>query len=190
MKKTILSIVFGAVALVLTGCADHYPAYMAQAQKTDEANKGLVTQYFAAQSARDSVIMTSMAQKSDPTAMILYGFLQAERDAKLVNAMKGSTIKAPKTGMDIADTFVGNTVPTLIRWGAGYLMADSLIDAIGKGVTVGGDYVSVSNSGNGDGGFNWNDSSINDSYNTFETYQWGDGDSDYERDITETENNN
>lgn len=148
MKKTILGLVLGVMALVLAGCADHYPAYLQQAQKTDETNKAMVASYFGAQSARDAAIFSSM--KDNPTALVMYGFMQGDRDAKLVNSMKGSVIERPKNGWDIADTFWGNTMPTLIRWGAGYLIAGDLLDALGAGVTVGGDYVNYNNTAGGD----------------------------------------
>ena len=137
------------VMLVITGCADHYPQYMEQAQKTDTANAQLVGTYFASQAARDSVVLTKMA---DPTALVLYSMLQGQRDAQLVAQFKGSAIKAPKTGMDLWDTALGNTIPTLIRWGAGYLIAGDLLDALGAGMSVGGDYVSQTNNVDTGGG--------------------------------------
>ncbi len=105
--------------------------------------------YFASQAARDSVVLTKM---TDPTSLVLYSMLQGQRDAALVAQFKGSAIKAPKTGMDLWDTALGNTIPTAIRWGAGYLIAGDLLDALGAGMSVGGDYVSQTNNVDTGGG--------------------------------------
>ncbi len=149
MKKLITGLLLIA-ALVLAGCAtDHYPKYMEQAQKTDTANAALVGTYFNAQAARDAVVLTSL---KDPTSLVLYGMLQGQRDAALVAQFKGSAIKAPTTGMDLWNTALGNTIPTVIRWGAGYLIAGDLLDALGAGMNVGGDFVSQTNNVDTGGG--------------------------------------
>lgn len=148
MKKVLTAIIAGVMLLVLTGCAEHYGEYLTAAKQSDADNKAMVGQYFASQAARDSVVLTKM---SDPTSLVLYSMLQGQRDAALISAFKGSAIQAPTTSMDVWKVFWGNTMPTVARWGFGYLVASDLIDALGAGMTVGGDYTSMNSNFNAGG---------------------------------------
>jgi hypothetical protein len=154
MKKQILSVVIGIMALTLIGCAD-YQHYAEGQSNVMKENKALVASYFGASAARDGLVMSTM--KEDSSAAVLYAVLQGQRDAQVINSFKGGDLKAPTTGMDVANTFFGETLGTVARWGFGYLIAGDLIDALGAGVTVGGDYINTTNTVDTGGGTNWND---------------------------------
>ena len=144
MKK-IMTVIVALMALVLVGCADHYPEYAQHQAEVDNDNKAMLAAYFASQNTRDSVMFSSLNGKLDPTAAVLYSFMANQQNAAIVASFRSKGLVAPTTSMDVWNTFMGKTFPTVAKWGFSYLIAGDLFDALGAGMSVGGDYVSQTN---------------------------------------------
>ena len=143
-KKIVGWIMAIAFAVVLTGCADHTATWMAKQEQVNQDNKAILSAYFSSQSTRDAAIIQKI---NDPTALAMYSMIQGQRDSQVVTAFKTKNIPRPTNGWDVGKVFVGSTIPTFVKWGFGYLIADDLINGLTAAGTatydVGGDYINM-----------------------------------------------
>lgn len=146
---SIKKLVIGVVGLLLlAGCADHYPKYAEEQRGIAQDNKALFAQVMAARATRDAMVLPAMASNggTDKSSMMLYSIIQSDREAALANAFKTDGLEAPTTSMDVGKAFVGNFLPTLVKAGAGVIIAHDMFGALGGGggeYNVGGDFTST-----------------------------------------------
>lgn len=110
--------------LSLSGCAgkdENYNAWLTAAQKTHTDGKEQVIKYLEKGQAVDTEVLKGLAAKGNDTAIVLYGLITKDRDAAILNEFKVEVPKAPTTQNDVLNTVAKETVPTLTRWGFGYL---------------------------------------------------------------------
>jgi len=164
MKNVIAGITIGVIILTLSGCADHTAAWMERQGQINNDNKAVLSAYFSQQAARDSIILSKV---DDPTALAMYSMMQGQRDAQVAGLFRVENIERPTNGWDVGKVFVGSTVPTLIKWGFGYLAADSLISALAVPTyNVGGDYTNMNADLNATGDMSDIDLNFDTSVNT------------------------
>jgi len=134
------------VMLFITGCAENYPMYAESQRGISQDNQALAAQYFASQSGRDALVMQALSEKGDSSSLVLYSVLQGQQNAQVASAFRSKGLVAPTTGMDVFKATMENTVPTVVKWGFGYLLGSELIDALSTSTyNVGGDFTSFDN---------------------------------------------
>lgn len=146
--KLISKVILGISIIVLLGaCAtEHYDEYARQQRGIAADNQRIAQQFFAGQAARDALVLQGLGQKGDGSAMVLYSIMQGQQSMAVANAFRGQGLVAPTTNADIWKTAMGNTVPTIARWGFGYLLGSDLIEglaAAGTTYNVGRDYTNM-----------------------------------------------
>lgn len=155
MKTLLRFIVIIMVACVcLTGCAgldENYDKYSETHGKTVVKNQEVLGAYFEKTAATNQIVLSKLSSENNESAMLLYAILSNKNDQEILMTMKMSAPVAPKTQNDVLNTLVASTIPTIAKWGFGYLVADSLFENLagvgGTAVTAtGGSTVSYNRS--------------------------------------------
>ncbi len=171
-KRLTNFIVTLTLGLFLLGCATHTTEVLEHNKRIEDDKRALVAQYFATQGPIQIAAAQAMSENGETTALVLYAQLAGQQNAAVLEAFKGVAMSLPTNGYDVWNTFMGKTLPTVARWGFGYMLGSDLVEALAAGgavYNVGGDYTNnaptLNGNGNLDNTFTLNDTDIDATFN-------------------------
>jgi hypothetical protein len=138
--KTFKGLVLPVVtSFLLVGCAGDYKEYATSVERTNTANAALGASYFENQSKLMKEVAANL--KDNETALVLFAIMSQQNSGEIAKTFKSERPVKPTTGTDVLNTIAGETVPTLIQWGAGAFIGHEVVKGLTKAgkVTVKGD---------------------------------------------------
>lgn len=126
-------------SFLLVGCAGDYKEYATSIERTNTSNAALGASYFENQSKLMKEVAANL--KDNETALVLFAIMSQQNSGEIAKTFKAERPVKPTTGNDVLNTVAGETVPTLIQWGAGAFLGNEIVKGLSKAgkVTVKGD---------------------------------------------------
>jgi hypothetical protein len=128
MKNLIKIGVVSSMLLFLTSCAGDYSEYTRSINQTNQTNAMVASSYFENQSKMNEAMMNKLADNE--TAAILYAILTNQSNKDTAESFKAISPIKPRTQNDVFSDVANNTVPTLVRWGAGAFIGKQFFDTM------------------------------------------------------------
>jgi len=124
MKTTILALLL--LPLILIGCGGgDYGQYASNMALSNNGRATMAVSYFEQDAKSTSEILKSL--KGNEAAIALLMVIKKDKDAKIIELLAQRDLKAPTTTNDIWMSVANNTIPTVVKWGAGFLMTKEVV---------------------------------------------------------------
>ncbi len=155
--------------MILGGCATGNPAqeYSRGMTNVNQSNALIAASYFETRTKTNDKIIEKMAESGNTTALVLYGIITAQQDAKVAETFKAMALEKMTTNADIGLAFVENTLPVAIKFASIAWLGSEIVNGFSSAGSVSTSF--------GDGATAITDSNVAGSYNLFDTNTLGEG---------------
>lgn len=131
--------------VILSGCAGaDFSNYASSIDESNQAAKHMLTAYFDKRAADNAAVIKTLTSGSPEQssngqmAVVLYTILSQQQDEKIMQQFVPKYIDKPVTNGDIGMAVANNTIPTMVRWGAGAWLGSEIVNGLSGTTLVSG----------------------------------------------------